>query len=139
MKKLLTATTAILILFSLFLVSCEKQKPAAPAPPGGLFFAIDYKWTPPGEKEKKGTGNVAEGKTYTLIQLTPRILAGGCCAGGKWSYHVSPDNGVALYQDTNTGRLDFVSHYTGSFQVIISYTCPGGDTYPTIVTVEIVK
>ena len=139
MKKLLKSTAAFLFLFSLLLVSCEKEAPVNPNPQGGLVFAIDYKWTPTtaGEKEKKGTGNVAGAEKGVLIQFTPRILAGSCCKGGKWGFNVTPNPGVALYQDPNTGRVDFVAHYAGSYEVRIWYTCPEGDTYSETITVEI--
>ena len=139
MKKLLKSTAAFLFLFSLLLVSCGKEAPGKPNPQGGLVFAIDYKWTPTaaGEKEKKGTGNVAGAEKGVLIQLTPRILAGNCCKGGKWDFIVSPKYGVALYQDPNTGRVDFVAHYAGSYEVRIWYTCTEGDTYSETIRVEI--
>ena len=144
MKKLIKTTMPVLFLLSLIFSACEKPAVNNPQPvkPNNGAFSINYKWTPKGvgEKQKSGSGDITNGETTVRFQLDPIPWGGNCCQGGKWAVYVTPPYNNAIYikdQDAKTGQVGFVAHTAGTYQVMITFTCPDGTSYVSTISITV--
>ena len=127
----------MLALFSLFISSCEKEKPAN----SNAEFYIRYSYTvaQPNQGSGSGTGNIANGIVNAVYQLDPYLHGTGICQNGKWSYEVKIDPKTAVFlatQDPKTGMVTIkVGTAKATYTITITYTCPDGTSYSATVTI----
>lgn len=136
MKKLITISAMALVLFSLFAVSCKKEKPV---PPPAGSFAFKAACTP------KGTNNttLVNGDTVrvtvgTFARIEPILPDVWKKCKGKWSHTIEGAWTSADYasgSDANTGVFNFTPHKKGTFKIKFTYTCPDGSSISATITI----
>jgi len=141
MKKISNLLIPALILFSLFISSCEKENHNAPAPDPNAVFWINYSFTaqPPNQATGSGSGNIANGIVNAVYKLDPYLHGSGICQGGKWSHEVKVNPKTAVFmsaQDTKTGIVTFKPGSSpATYTITITYTCPDGTSYSASITI----
>ena len=142
MKKLITTTLPVLLLFSIIFSSCEKPavEDRKPGNTKGGVFTVNYKWTPkdPAKKEKSGSGDITDGEKGVTYLLDPQLRADMCCTGGKWGVTVVPPNNNTVYivkQNPKTGQVSFITTSQATYQILITYTCPDGTAYVVSISI----
>ena len=138
MKKLFKSFIPVLTLLSLFLISCDKENPAAPAA-ATAHFSIKYTYTTPKNVTGSGSGDILNGIVHGVYRLDPYLHGADICQGGTWSYKVKPNPKTATFmatQDPNTGMVTFSGGSSpASYEITITYTCPDGTSYSATITI----
>lgn len=142
MKKVFKSFIPVLAMFSLFISSCEKEKPAGPEPVYKVkeVFDINYSYTTTDPTSSDtGTGDIGRGIVHANYQLS-LDQQGVKCQGGKWVYFVGGKPKTAVFvssQDPKTGTVTFIpGSKSAAYTISIIYTCPDGNSYLGQIKIE---
>ena len=143
MKKLVQTIMPVLLLFSLIFTACKKPdfSDINAVDNHGANFSINYKWTPTDPSKKgSGTGDIADGESGKVYQLTPNLQGPGICCNGEWTVLVGTLDGTyeKPEQDKKTGKVTFTPKSKGTYKIKIVYTCPDYKTrYSATITITV--
>ena len=129
MKKLIQKSAIVLVILSLFVVSCEKPKPAS------LHLSSDVTYKNAKGEQVTVTGNVEDGcpGVYSISTSKHGPVEDVNCKG-TWSYEVKPA-AAGSGQDPNTGRVTLWIQKPGTYVVKITFTSCTGAVSSTTVTI----
>jgi len=139
MKNLLTRSALALCMFSLSLVSCNKEAPIPGALPPVATISSSTSWTPKGsEKPIVSNGDINNGDVNVSYTTTP-TLAGPVCASGTWEVTVEGPAGAqyAMTYSAKTGKATFVPLTKGTYKLTFRYKCPGCADITITITITV--
>jgi hypothetical protein len=138
MKKLFNISTIALVLSGFMATSCDKETPAAAPVPAPPAIEATTTWAPKGStKPVVVKGDVEEGEIDATYSIVPKLAA--CNCNGKWTYSVDKQKNTEAFstQHIHNGTVTFVPHTWGTYKITITYTCPGGSSVSTTVSITV--